>query len=211
MLYYLRTTPAELIRPFITEFDQELRDAFEEVVGCSLSEAQWDQAALGIKFGGFGLCRAGDVASAAYIASRARTLEDCVSIDAKHVWDDGKPREGQEEVIGEWLGGTNHDYDGRVAAGSCIERRREAGDDLGNQGDLTMRLNRERLEVMKVGANELEVARLNAVSAPRAGLWLDAPPCREIGLRLTNAEVRSRAARRLGLQVCDEGPCLLFF
>eukprot|EP00973_Karenia_brevis_P071713 9965703-Karenia_brevis.AAC.1 len=33
VVYYLRTTPADMIKPFIQEFDNELRRTFEEVVG----------------------------------------------------------------------------------------------------------------------------------------------------------------------------------
>eukprot|EP00973_Karenia_brevis_P080355 11147189-Karenia_brevis.AAC.1 len=46
-----------------------------------------------------------------------------------------------------------------------------------------------------------------AASAPRSGLWLVAPPSRALDLRLTNAEVRSRVGRRLGMEICEEGPC----
>eukprot|EP00973_Karenia_brevis_P026281 3624646-Karenia_brevis.AAC.1 len=33
VVYYLRTTPVDMIKPFIQEFDNELRRTFEEVVG----------------------------------------------------------------------------------------------------------------------------------------------------------------------------------
>ena len=75
IVYYLRTTPLGLIRPFVEEFDEELRAAFEEVVGCSLSEAQWDQAVLGPELSGMRLCTAADIADAAYLASRANSYE----------------------------------------------------------------------------------------------------------------------------------------
>eukprot|EP00973_Karenia_brevis_P014075 1913201-Karenia_brevis.AAC.1 len=36
-----------------------------------------------------GSSRAGDIADAAYLASRAQTHEDCVALDSKFIWDDG--------------------------------------------------------------------------------------------------------------------------
>eukprot|EP00973_Karenia_brevis_P014662 2000509-Karenia_brevis.AAC.1 len=69
VVYYLRTTPADMIRPFIQDFDRELRGAFEEVVGLALSDEQWDQSTLGIKSSGMGICSASRIADAAYLAS----------------------------------------------------------------------------------------------------------------------------------------------
>eukprot|EP00973_Karenia_brevis_P078574 10907959-Karenia_brevis.AAC.1 len=48
VVYYLRTTPADMIRPFIEEFDRELRGVLEDVVGLAVSDEQWEQSTLGI-------------------------------------------------------------------------------------------------------------------------------------------------------------------
>ena len=92
----------------------ELRDTLEHIVGGGLEDAQWEQATLGVRQGGLGVRRISDIADAAYIASRAATFEDCRAMDAQHVWDDGRPREGEEEVIGEWLAGALGRYDAQV-------------------------------------------------------------------------------------------------
>jgi hypothetical protein len=102
VVYYLRTVALDLIQEFGQEFDGELRAAFEEVVGFSLSEKQWDQAALPTKLSGMGLCRAADIADAAYLASRAGAYDDCQGLDGQHVWDDGRERDGDITVLGEW-------------------------------------------------------------------------------------------------------------
>ena len=60
-------------------------------------------------------------------------------------------------------------------------------------------------------ANEWEVARLKAAAGAKSGMWLEAPPDPNLGLRMSNAEVRSRVSRRLGKQICEEGPCPLCF
>ena len=85
VVYDLRRTPQGMLQPFIDEFDSELRQAFQEVVGFSVSDTQWDQACLGIKFSGLGLCRAGDIAEAAYIASRSSAFDACCALDGKQM------------------------------------------------------------------------------------------------------------------------------
>eukprot|EP00973_Karenia_brevis_P024177 3337719-Karenia_brevis.AAC.1 len=52
VVYYLRTTPADMIGSFLREFDSELRHTFEGVVGLILSDEQWQQCTLGIKSAG---------------------------------------------------------------------------------------------------------------------------------------------------------------
>eukprot|EP00973_Karenia_brevis_P010946 1483735-Karenia_brevis.AAC.1 len=61
-----------MIRQFVEEFDCELRQTFEEVIGLVLSDDQWMQCTLGIKKSGVGVCGASHIADAAYIASRAQ-------------------------------------------------------------------------------------------------------------------------------------------
>ena len=44
VVYYLRTTPLDMIKPVVDQFDCELRAAFEEIVSFCVSNKQWDQA-----------------------------------------------------------------------------------------------------------------------------------------------------------------------
>ena len=157
-----------------------------------------------------GIRRISDIADAAYIASRAATYEDCKGIDPKHVWDDGRPREGEsEDVIGEWLAGALRRYDTQVEHHSHL-----IGVDyksIGRQKDLVFKIEFHKKQNLHDRANEWDLARLKGVAAPKAGMWLEAPPDRNLGLRLSNAEVRSRVSRRLGKEICEEGPCPLCF
>ena len=100
VLYYLRTTPRDLIPHFVQCFDEEMRGALEDILGLVLDDAQWEQASLPTRSSGLGLCRASDVADIAYIASRHTTFADCRALDASHVWDDGTVRgDGTPDVI----------------------------------------------------------------------------------------------------------------
>ena len=108
VLYYLRTTPREMIADFVQEFDAELRETLEAVAGLSLDEGQWERSGMRVKQSGLGLCRAGDIADVAYLSSRAGAFDDCVALDGMHVWDDGPARDNGagdvlDDVVGEWL------------------------------------------------------------------------------------------------------------
>ena len=86
VVYYLRTTPRDIIQEFVKEFDEELRETFQVVMGVSITDLQWDQASFGVKESGLGLCRAADIADVAYIASRNDVFDDCGGLDGQHVW-----------------------------------------------------------------------------------------------------------------------------
>ena len=57
------------------------------------------------------------------------------------------------------------------------------------------------------GAEQWDKARWESIAAPHARVWLHAPPSRELDILLTNEEVRTRVGRRLGCELCEEGPC----
>ena len=56
IVHYLRTVPLDMFRNFVEDFDAELKQTFEEVVGLVLSNEQWEQATLSVRNGGIGLC-----------------------------------------------------------------------------------------------------------------------------------------------------------
>ena len=206
VLYYLRSTPRDLIEEFVKEFDENLRSTFETVVGLATSEEQWEQAGLRVKGSGLGLSRAGDLADVAYLSSRDATYDDCVALDARHVWDDGVDRPDQAiEIIGEWLGG-------------CVSRVNACLPEIGQfregirpgtakQGLLMDVIQKRRRDGMLSRAGVWDKARLNAMSAPKSGTWLDVPPNRALDTHLSNAEVQYGVGRRLGIELCEECAC----
>eukprot|EP00973_Karenia_brevis_P027960 3850781-Karenia_brevis.AAC.1 len=135
-----------MIEHFLLEFDGELRKTLGDIIGLVLSDDQWEQATLGIKRSGLGVCSASNIADAAYLASRAQTHEDCKGLDSQHVWDDGVPREGGEEVIGEWLMGASMRYDDRVPLESAV---RGKGHDIWVRGEFVTKLEMVRFNQLR--------------------------------------------------------------
>ena len=182
------------------------RVTFETAMGLATSDGQWEQAGFKVKQSGLGLTRAGDIADVAYLASGDATFEDCVALDGGHVWDDGTVR-GDEgvAVIGEWLGSCLTRVNSRMPELARFGFGRHLG--IVKQGLLMEVIQKKRRAEIVDGAGLWDKARLQAMSAPRSGSWLEAHPNRALNLQLTNAEVQYGVGRRLGCVLCEERPC----
>lgn len=55
IVYCMRACPRDLIKEFVSEFDDDLRGTLESVVGLAVDDRQWDQVGLRIKQSGLGL------------------------------------------------------------------------------------------------------------------------------------------------------------
>ena len=187
-MYYVRAVPREMLGQFLDEFDHDLREAVEEVVGLTLKDNQWVQATLPIKGGGMGLQGASEVADAAYVASRGMTAEACKNMDPEHLWDgeDGMSQLGQAM--------------GRLGM--------DPAEKVPKQKEIVEQINKAKKQRLDDEAGIVDKARLLAVTAPHAGAWLGAVPSRALDLLMTNDEIRSRVGRRLGASIGEEGPCV---
>jgi len=206
ILYYLRSTPRDLIEEFIKEFDESLRYTFETVVGLVTSDEQWEQAGLRVKESGLGLSRAADLADVAYLCSRDATFDDCQALDSRHVWDDGVDRTDREiELLGEWLAECVGRVNARLPEHAHFRFGRRPGTAV--QGLLEGVMQKRRRAEMMVGASVWDRARLQAMLATKSGSWMEAHPNRALNTHLSNAEVQYGVGRRLGIELCEEHPC----
>ena len=73
LLYILRTAPFSG-NPWLTIFDDALRQGLSSILKVSMSDEQWIQASLPVQNGGLGVRSAGLLASSAYLASAVATL-----------------------------------------------------------------------------------------------------------------------------------------
>ena len=169
--YFMRTTPVDMIRALFEGFDQTQKQVFEQLVGMELDETQWTQAQLPIKLGGCGVRSAIEGADAAYIMSRAMTLEPCQKVDRRYI----SEGDTEDEIF--------------VALGGAVRRvnmKLPPEQQLGDVGSMSceisdikkkyLLLNRwvedETAKRLHDNAMQWDKARLNSVKAPRAGAWL---------------------------------------
>ncbi|KAK9080544.1 hypothetical protein SSX86_000302 [Deinandra increscens subsp. villosa] len=76
LLFGLRTCQPTHVGEAVSVFDKGLREAIEDIVVCGgafFGDLQWRLASLPTRFGGLGLCSAGDVSTYAFVASRVQS------------------------------------------------------------------------------------------------------------------------------------------
>jgi len=88
IIHLLRTVPLSVLRPYLCQFDHNLRSCLSRIMQCSLSDQSWCQATLPFRFGGLGLRESVFSASAAFLGS-CNSIRDLastlLSIDAVHL------------------------------------------------------------------------------------------------------------------------------
>ncbi|KAI3822031.1 hypothetical protein L1987_09612 [Smallanthus sonchifolius] len=76
LLFGLRTCQPSYVGEAVSVFDTGLRKTIEDIVVCGgafFGDLQWRLASLPTRFGGLGICSAGDASSYAFVASRAQS------------------------------------------------------------------------------------------------------------------------------------------
>ena len=89
MTYMARTTPARLCGQGLRTYDDGMRDSFSALTGLQPDALAWEQATLPAQVGGLGLRPIVSIADAAYIGSRAATLERGAAVWPPFSWDIG--------------------------------------------------------------------------------------------------------------------------
>jgi hypothetical protein len=204
VMYLMRTTPRDMICDLLGRFDDKVRGTFEELMGRGLTYFEWAQAELPIKRGGAGLRRAAEGADAAYIASRNLTAEACKKLCPEFV-DDGLAAAEVQVGLGGAVTRVNRKLPPDKQIGISMEAVRAAPRKLQQEVD------EETQAALLRQSNEWDRARMRGVSAAHAGSWLEGAPAKALGLQLSSEEFRSRMGRRLGCELCAEGPCPLCF
>ena len=87
MTYMARTTPARLCGQGLRAYDDGMRDSFSALTGLQPDTLAWEQATLPAQVGGLGLRPTASIADAAYIGSRAATLERGAALWHPFSWD----------------------------------------------------------------------------------------------------------------------------
>jgi len=147
------------------------------------------QASLPIRDGGLGLRRVSSLASSAYLASAACTLErqsailtKCTTVSDAYF---------EEEMA------VHHDTPPAVIDPLQVKQR--AWD--------RPSVEKDKMSILASMSNPVYRARMAAACFPHSGDWLAALPIASCGLCIDNEGVRVAVGLRLGLDICSPHMC----
>ena len=190
VMYLLRCAPC-VDHPGLVAFDDLLRTGISHITNSDLSDSQWLQAGLPVRDGGLGVRRVALLATSAFLASAAATLDiqdqilaGCPSADDSYI----------SEFTDQWTSLSKV-----PALQPPFSFKQSAWDEPLLQADKSFLWNST--------LDQLSLARLNAVAAQHSGDWLHALPIASCGLRLDDEAVRVAVGLRLGVNLCIPHSC----
>jgi hypothetical protein len=194
--HLLRACPPHILAPALRKFDDRFQEMLAEIMRVpSLSEDQWEQASLPVRFAGLGIVQTGAIAGSAYVGSCALTRDLVAAI----------LRRGPEAYAPDRV--TEILADHAVATGKT-----HTFADLAKQPSVQEILSTERhsatFERRKTAATPRARNLLLACSMAHASDWLLCPPIPSLGLSLRSDNFRVALKFRLGVPVYERPfPC----
>jgi len=192
--HLLRTCPPDLLEEALSQFDEHFHNILATILRLPcLSEDQWEQASLPVKFAGIGVNRTKIIAGPAYIGSCVLTRDLVAALLKRKKFEPV----GVTELLAAHEAFTSAAHD--VA-------------DLSTQRSVQQLLSSERHEAIFQKLMAKSTTRSNnlmlACSLPHASDWLLAPPIAGLGLALSSVEFRTALKFRLGIPLYAEPfPC----
>jgi hypothetical protein len=172
--HLLRTCPPDLLEEALTQFDEHFHNILATILRLPcLSEDQWEQASLPVKFAGIGVNRTKIIAGPAYIGSCVLTRDLVAALLKRKKYEPT----GVAELLAAHEEVTSAAHD--VA-------------DLATQRSVQQLLSSERHEAIFQKLMAKSTPRSNnlmlACALPHASDWLLAPPIAGLGLALSSVE-----------------------
>lgn len=185
--YLLRCAPCFDV-PALLECGTFLRETLESILNCRLDDDQWAQASLPVARGGLGIRDPKDVALPAFLASVYSSRDLCMAIS-------NIPSDAAFQVaVDKW--------DSSFPDRPVNELHRQKSWDRLVCDEIVKSIHAHcQSDKSKTGC-------FKAAEAPMSGAWLQALPIPNLGLKLSDEELRTAASLRLGTPVIQEHTCL---
>ena len=190
ILHTLRSAPC-WNNPALDIFDSLLKSALCKITNNTLSEQSWIQASLPIRDGGLGIRSVVSLAPSTFLASAAssRGLQNLI-LRSSMVPEDPS----LDDALTRWKSGHNTTP---PSGDHCFSQKKW------DRARVTM----NRAQLLSSQGDNLNKARLLAVSAPHSSDWLHALPITSCGLRLDDESIRIAVGLRLGVNLCEPHIC----
>lgn len=190
VMHLLRCAPCT-DHPSLSSFDNLLKAGVGKITNLELTDSQWLQASLPIREGGLGVRSVTSLATSAYLASAAGTLDL------------------QNQILGAQRYEADPFVDSSIARWRSITNAEPLNQPLSSKqaawDSHIIQTDKSRLHASF--SDRLNLTRLAAVSAPHSGDWLRALPISACGLRLEDEAIRIAVGLRLGIDICIAHTC----
>ena len=169
-----------------------IRELLSVVLNIQLGDEAWAQASLPVRWGGLGIRDVTQLAASSFLSSLAATAQLVQRISPQAVQSGDSPLRNAAMISWSRMGGTSP----------------PVGEEAGRQRSWDDPVCSAILNQLLTRADRTSRARLLAVSSPDAGVWIHTLPIRNLGLCLSDREIRVAAGLRLGAQVVRQHTCV---
>jgi hypothetical protein len=189
--FLLRTTPFSKFSNYVNSIDSSLKSSLERILNLRLTDLQWCQSTLPIRFGGLGIRRISYICLLAFLSS-VHGVKKLVSQLLNSV--------DNELII--------HHYDEALTVWDVEnENERPTIPQFQKNWDNTS------INIKRIIANDLifnssrDLARFKALQCRESGSWLNAIPSPNIGTLLDNISFQVCIGLSLGCNLCTPHIC----
>jgi hypothetical protein len=187
--FLLRTTPFWKFSNYVNSIDSSLKSCLERILNLRLTDLQWHQSTLPIRFGGLGIRRISDICLPAFLSS-INGVKKLVSLLLNS-------KDNELNI---------HHYDEALAVWG-----------VANENEIPtipqFQKNWDNINIKGIIANDLifnsprDLARFKALQCRESGSWLHAIPSPNIGTLLDNTSFQVCIGLRLGCNLCTPHIC----
>ena len=186
LLYFLRTSPCFEEVDLLQQYDSIIRKSLSKMCNVNFDESSYTQAILPVSKGAIGIASASQIALPAFLAS-ASGVKRALSCILPEDYVDAS----FEKALDLWLARANL----TEAPSDSIRKH------------WTSPLSDATFDQLITDLDAEKVKRLNAYQDPFGSAWLNVVPSKNLGLKLTDQQLRISLSLRLGSKICEKHIC----